>query len=112
MAGFITPSVPFAERRFIKMKNIPELCNPSKISKVGEERVILPQDLAENCQVGLANESAAFIIDKIDGNNSIEKIAEDFCEIYEINEKDAVDVIFDFVTDLVKEGVCKWKTID
>ncbi len=93
------------------MKNIPELCNPEKISKVGDERVILPHDVTEDCEVGLANESAAFILDKINGSNSIEKIAEDFCGVYEIDKQDAVDVITEFITALVNEGVCKWRTI-
>lgn len=94
------------------MNNIPILCSPSKITKVGEECVILPNDVTENCTVGLANETATFIMDRIDGFNSIDKIAEDMCEIYDIKKQDADNVILDFVLMLIEKGLCKWKIAD
>lgn len=55
------------------MKKIPLFKDPNAITKVGDECVILPTVINEKSKVGLANETAAFIIEKIDGHNSRKK---------------------------------------
>ena len=91
------------------MNKVPELINPSVITKVGDECVILPNNVTEDCLVGLANETAAFVIEKIDGVMSVEQIADAMCESYEVDKLTAVKTIEDFVIFLEEKGVCKWK---
>ncbi len=91
------------------MNKVPVLINPSTITEVGDECVVMPKKVSEDCMVGLANETAAFIIHQINGVNSIDNIADTLCNTYEVDKITAVNIINDFITLLQENGVCKWK---
>ena len=79
------------------MKKIPLFKDPNAITKVGDECVILPTVINEKSKVGLANETAAFIIGKIDGHNSTEEIADTICSVYDVDFEKAHDVVVSFI---------------
>lgn len=90
------------------MKLIPYFINSSSILKIGEECVVLPNSIHEDNVAGLANETAGFILERIDGIKAVEEIALELCAIYDINEVDATDVVKSFVNYLCEKGICKW----
>lgn len=90
---------------------IPEIANPALITKVGDECVLLPNDFTDDCLVGLANETAAFIIEKIDGKQSLDEITVALCETYDVDRETALMVLDSFITSLIEQGVCKWRKV-
>lgn len=98
------------ERRACNMSNrTPFFINSSNITKVGDEVIILPNELTDDCTVGLANETAAFILNQINGMNTINEIANGICDVYDVEMDEACEYIENFVDDLVAKGVCGWK---
>lgn len=101
-----------AERRDHHMNNkAPYFVNTANITKVGNECIILPTVLSDDCTVGLANETAVFILNKIDGVNTIKEIANSICDVYEVEFDEACVYIENFLEELVAEGVCGWKEV-
>lgn len=90
------------------MKIVPYFINPSSILKIGDECVVLPNCIYEDNVAGLANETAGFILERIDGIKTVKEIALELCDTYDINEVDATDVVKKFVNYLCEEGICKW----
>lgn len=90
---------------------VPYFINAANITKVGDECIILPTDLSDDCTVGLANETAVCILNKINGVNTIKEIANSICEVYEIEFDEACIYIESFLEELVAEGVCGWKAV-
>ncbi len=91
------------------MKKIPFFQDPNAVTKVGDEFVILPKAVNEKNKVGLVNETAAFIIGRIDGHNSTEEIANAICSAYDVDFDKAHDVTISFITQLFEYGICSWK---
>lgn len=90
---------------------VPYFVNTANVTKVGDEFIILPTDLSDDCTVGLANETAACILNKINGVNTIKEIANSICNNYEVEFDEACVYIESFLEELIAEGVCGWKEV-
>ncbi len=91
------------------MNQIPEFCNPANITHIGDECIILPNNMTEDCIVGLANETAAYIIREIDGVKTIGGITDSVCNQYEVEKCEAYEFVLEFINTLVESGLCKWR---
>lgn len=90
------------------MELCPYFINPSSVLKIGSECVVLPNCIHEDNVAGLANETAGFILERINGLTTVNDIALELCDEYDINETEAKDVVKNFVNYLCEKEICKW----
>ena len=80
------------------------------ITKIGDESVINPsfEDEVEPYVITL-NATGTFLLNEIDGKNSINDIIQVLIENYYITEKDARNDLFELIKDLEEGNIIVWK---
>ncbi len=80
------------------------------INMVGDESIVNPpfEDEIEPYIITL-NSTGAFVLNKIDGKNTIKDIINDFKKVYNVNEKKAKEDLYKLIEDLEEGSIIRWK---
>lgn len=91
-------------------KKVPVIKKNVVITKIGDESVINPsfEDEVEPYVITL-NATGTFLLNEINGKNSINDIIQVLIENYYITEKDARNDLFELIKDLEEGNIIVWK---